>query len=81
MIANNRMMKRIINCRYLYLMLLPGLLWLILFKYLPMYGIVIAFKDYNKFLNAFKQGKVRQLVVVPGGGRAIARNVQKGRDA
>ena len=41
----------------------------------------VAFKDYNKFLNAFKQGKVRQLVVVPGGGRAIARNVQKGRDA
>ena len=41
----------------------------------------VAFKDYNKFLNAFKQGKIRQLVVVPGGGRAIARNTQKGSDA
>ncbi len=41
----------------------------------------VAFKDYGKFLNAFKQGKIRQLVVVPGGGRSIARNVQKGRDA
>ena len=30
----------------------------------------VAFKDYNRFLNAFKQGKVRQLVVVPSGGRA-----------
>lgn len=28
----------------------------------------VAFKDYKRFLNAFKQGKVRQLVVVPGNG-------------
>lgn len=49
MITNNRTLKQIINCRYLYLMLLPALVWLILFKYLPMYGIVIAFKDYNIF--------------------------------
>jgi len=36
----------------------------------------VAFKDYNKFLTAFKKGKVKQLVVVPGGGRTIllARN-------
>lgn len=30
----------------------------------------VAFKDYNKFLNAFKKGKIKQLVVVPGGGKA-----------
>lgn len=29
-----------------YIMLLPVLLYFIIFKYLPMYGIVIAFKDY-----------------------------------
>ena len=34
----------------------------------------VAFKDYPKFLNAFKSGKVTQLVVVPSGGRAIARS-------
>lgn len=28
-------------------MILPGLLYIILFKYVPMYGIMIAFKDYN----------------------------------
>lgn len=28
----------------------------------------VAFKDYRKFLTAFKQGKVRQIVVVSGGG-------------
>jgi putative aldouronate transport system permease protein len=31
----------------LYLMLLPALLFLIIFKYTPMYGVIIAFKDYN----------------------------------
>jgi hypothetical protein len=29
----------------------------------------VAFKDYNRFLNAFKTGKIKQLVVVPSGGR------------
>lgn len=41
----------------------------------------VAFKDYDKFLRAFKQGKVKQMIVVPGGGSAIARNVAKGKDA
>lgn len=40
----------------------------------------VAFKDYNKFLAAFKQGKVKQIVVVPGGGSAIARASRKARD-
>lgn len=30
----------------------------------------VAFKDYNKFLKAFKQGKVKQIVVIPSGGRS-----------
>lgn len=33
----------------LHLMILPSLLATILFKYLPLYGIVIAFKDYDVF--------------------------------
>ncbi|MGD9913142.1 MAG: tlde1 domain-containing protein [Rhizobiaceae bacterium] len=32
----------------------------------------VAFKDYPKFLNAFKAGKVHTLVVVSGGGRKAA---------
>jgi putative aldouronate transport system permease protein len=31
----------------IYLLALPGLLILIVFRYLPMYGVLIAFKDYN----------------------------------
>ncbi|MGM1046662.1 MAG: ABC transporter permease [Bacillota bacterium] len=33
----------------LYLLLVPGILFILLFKYTPMYGIVIAFKDFNIF--------------------------------
>jgi hypothetical protein len=29
----------------------------------------VAFKNYDRFLTAFKQGKIKQLVVVPSGGR------------
>lgn len=35
--------------KWLYIMLLPGLLYFILFKYVPMGGLVIAFKDYSPF--------------------------------
>ena len=31
----------------LYLMILPGLVYILLFKYVPMYGVTIAFKDYK----------------------------------
>ena len=31
----------------LYVLMLPALLWLIVFAYMPMYGILIAFKDYK----------------------------------
>jgi hypothetical protein len=42
----------------------------------------VAFKDYNKFLNAYKQGKVKQLVVVPSGGRGtVVRMAAAGRGA
>ena len=36
--------------RWLYLLLLPGLAYFVVFKYLPMYGLTIAFKDYVPFL-------------------------------
>jgi putative aldouronate transport system permease protein len=31
----------------LYLMILPGIIYIIVFKYIPMYGVTIAFKDYK----------------------------------
>ncbi len=41
--------KRKIKNWDMYLLLIPGLFFLILFKYVPMYGIIIAFQDYNVF--------------------------------
>jgi putative aldouronate transport system permease protein len=35
--------------RWLYLLLIPGLIYFIVFKYLPMFGIVIAFENYVPF--------------------------------
>lgn len=35
--------------RYLYLLMLPGILYFLVYKYVPMLGLVIAFKDYNPF--------------------------------
>ncbi|MDF2937545.1 MAG: protein lplB [Paenibacillaceae bacterium] len=32
-----------------YILLIPGLIFLFLFKYTPMYGVVIAFQDFNIF--------------------------------
>ncbi|MFS0636766.1 sugar ABC transporter permease [Mesobacillus foraminis] len=36
--------------KYLYLMIAPGLLYFIIFKYFPMGGLMIAFQDYQPFL-------------------------------
>ncbi|MBE1442748.1 MULTISPECIES: ABC transporter permease [unclassified Paenibacillus] len=42
--------RRMLRNRWLYLMLLPGILYFLIFKYIPMYGVLIAFKNYQPFL-------------------------------
>ena len=42
-------LRRIRGDWQLYLLLLPGLIWFIVFAYKPMYGLKIAFYDYNVF--------------------------------
>lgn len=39
--------KRIERCKYLYLLVIPVLVWYLVFCYGPMYGLVTAFQDYN----------------------------------
>lgn len=39
--------KNVWRFRAFYLMLLPGFIYYIVFKYIPMYGVIIAFKDFN----------------------------------
>lgn len=44
--------KKLANFRKywdLYLIMVPGVLFFIVFKYIPMWGVIIAFKDYSAF--------------------------------
>ena len=45
-----RLWRRIWAGRYLYLMFLPVFLYYVIFRYGPMLGLSIAFKDYNAYL-------------------------------
>ncbi|RAP77202.1 ABC transporter permease [Paenibacillus montanisoli] len=42
-----RLLRYIWFNRYLYLMLVPALLYYLIFHYIPMYGAVVAFKDFS----------------------------------
>lgn len=39
---------------YLYLLVFPGVLFFVIFKYLPMVGIIVAFQDFNIMKGLFK---------------------------
>ncbi|OUS77780.1 sugar ABC transporter permease [Paenibacillus sp. MY03] len=42
-------LKRLDDSKYLLLLFLPAALFYLIFEYAPMFGIVVAFKDYNTF--------------------------------
>ncbi|MBO1514983.1 ABC transporter permease [Metabacillus bambusae] len=44
------LMGKIKKNKWIYLMLLPGILYFIIYKYIPMYGLIIAFQDYKPYL-------------------------------
>ena len=39
---------------FIYMLILPGFIFMIVFKYLPMYGILVAFKDFNMRLGILR---------------------------
>ncbi|OLS35544.1 sugar ABC transporter permease [Bacillus sp. MRMR6] len=43
------LMRKIKKNKLIYLMILPGILYFIIYKYIPMYGLVIAFQDYKPY--------------------------------
>lgn len=45
----NRLIGKMLKDRWLYLMLSPGIVYFLLFKYGPMWGIAIGFQDYSPF--------------------------------
>jgi len=48
------MTAELIRNRWLYVMLLPGIIYFIVFKYLPMWGLIISFQNYHPFLGILK---------------------------
>lgn len=50
----DRIIKNLIRDRYLYLLALPGIAFFIVFKYYPMWGVLISFQDFSPYLGFFK---------------------------
>ena len=42
-----RLGRRIVKHRYLFIMLLPCIAWFVIFAYIPMIGLVLAFKEFK----------------------------------
>lgn len=42
--------RDLVRDKWMYLMLLPGVLYFVIFKYVPMYGVTMAFQDYKPHL-------------------------------
>ncbi|WP_342578497.1 ABC transporter permease subunit [Psychrobacillus sp. FSL K6-2843] len=47
---NNSIKQKLWRDRYLLLLLLPGALYFLIYRYIPMVGILLAFKDYSPFI-------------------------------
>ncbi|UJF36291.1 ABC transporter permease [Paenibacillus hexagrammi] len=45
--TSSKLFKRLYSQRYLQAMALIGIVWMLIFNYAPMYGIIIAFKDFD----------------------------------
>ena len=46
MTSRKPLLKRIWKARWFYALMLPGVLYFIIYKYLPMFGLIIAFEEY-----------------------------------
>ena len=50
----SRLAKTLFQDRYLWLLAVPAIVYYFLFHYLPMYGLLIAFKDFSPFLGILR---------------------------
>lgn len=46
-IPKDSLIRRLWKARWFYLLMLPGLIYFIIYKYVPMWGILMAFEDYT----------------------------------
>lgn len=47
--SSSELKRRLWKNKWLYIMITPGILYFIIFKYIPMFGLAIAFQDYKPF--------------------------------
>ncbi|WP_240414075.1 ABC transporter permease [Paenibacillus periandrae] len=45
----SRLWNRMVQHKYMYLLALPGILFFMIFKFAPMWGLLLAFKEYNPY--------------------------------
>ncbi|NOU62723.1 ABC transporter permease subunit [Paenibacillus sp. LMG 31461] len=45
----SQLVRDLLRDRWMYLLLFPGILYFVIFKYVPMLGLVMAFQDYKPF--------------------------------
>ena len=45
--SRRKWLKKLYTQRHIQIMALLGIAWMIIFNYIPMYGVIIAFKDYD----------------------------------
>jgi len=45
--ARKKWLRKLVSQRHIQIMALLGIAWMIIFNYIPMYGVIIAFKDYD----------------------------------
>lgn len=50
----NTVLKRFKKDKWLYILVMPGALYFLIFKYVPMWGVLLAFKNYQPFLGFMK---------------------------
>lgn len=77
-LANSRrtLGSRIWEARYIYLLLLPGVVWFAVWCYGPMYGLLLAFKKYNAALGILRSPWVglanfKRIFITPAFGKAL----------
>ncbi|WP_168119878.1 sugar ABC transporter permease [Paenibacillus sp. HB172176] len=50
----NSKLRQMLRDKWMYVLLTPGLLYFLVFKYLPMWGVLLAFKNYQPYLGFSK---------------------------
>ena len=54
LIRVRKLLKQIYRCKALYLMILPPIITLFIFHYVPLYGVQIAFKNFRSSLGIWE---------------------------